>query len=93
MVYIELSADGLVRPRVSDDVPCRWCNLHLKVDIVLVSNGAVFMPNTFTMQEWIRTSFDDYVESLEEGQSTADAIILSVGKGIRFLDYDVKIVI
>ena len=67
--------------------------LHLKVDIVLVSNGAVFMPNTFTMQEWIRTSFDDYVESLEEGQSTSDAIILSVGKGIRFLDYDVKIVI
>ena len=67
--------------------------LHLKVDIGLVSNGAVFMPNTFTMQEWVRTSFDEYMESLEEGQSTSDTTILSVGKGIQFLDYDVGAII
>lgn len=64
--------------------------LHLKVDIVLVSNGAVFMPNTFSMQEWVRTSFDDYIESLEE---TSDVTVLSVRKGIRFFDYDVKAII
>lgn len=67
--------------------------LRLKVDIVLVSNGAVFMPNTFEGQQWVRTNYDNYVESLEEGKSTSDAIILSVGKGTRFLDDDMKAVI
>ena len=67
----------------------RFC-LDLNIDITLVSNGAVFMPNTFTMQEWVRTSFDDYVEGLENGQSASDAAILSVRKGTCSPGYDVK---
>jgi len=39
------------------------------------------MPNTFTMQEWVRTAFDSYVDGLKDGQSTSDATILRVGKG------------
>ena len=34
--------------------------------------------------------FDDYVESLEEGQSTSDATTLTVAMGIRSLKVDVK---
>ena len=64
--------------------------LRLKIDQVLVSNGAVFMPNiTFTMQEWTRTSFDEYSDSLEE-ETLLDTTVLSVGKGIQPLNYDVK---
>ncbi len=33
------------------------------------------------MQEWVRTTFDNYVDGLEDGQSTSDATILRVGKG------------
>ena len=51
------------------------------------------MPNSFTIQEWVRTNYDYYVESLIEGESTSDAMIFSVGKGIRLLNYDVKVVI
>ncbi|SLM35480.1 hypothetical protein LPUS_04778 [Lasallia pustulata] len=64
---VEVSADGLVYPRVSNDVP--------------FSNGAVFMPNTFTMQEWVRTAYDDYIDGLEDGQSVPDTTILRVRKG------------
>lgn len=33
------------------------------------------------MQEWVRTTFDNYVDGLEDGQSTSDATILRLGKG------------
>ena len=39
------------------------------------------MPNTFTMQEWVRTTFDGYIDGLQDGQSTLDATILRVPKG------------
>ena len=48
-----------------------------------VSNGAILMPNTFGMQEWIRTSFDHYVEGLEDGKPPADPVVLRVPKGLQ----------
>ena len=91
---VELSDDGLVRPRVSIDLPCRIVLPFLsclKTDTVAVSNGAVFMPYTFTMQEWVRTYFDDYLEGLKDGRSASDASILSVRKGMYSPSYDVKV--
>ena len=39
------------------------------------------MPNTFTMQEIIRTEFDQYLEDLESGKSVKSPLILSISKG------------
>ena len=45
------------------------------------SNGATFMPNTFTMQEFIRTSLDNYLEEAESGKVLEEPMIYSVKKG------------
>ena len=39
------------------------------------------MPNTFTMQELIRTSLDEYHKELEGGTSVGEPVIISVRKG------------
>lgn len=46
-----------------------------------VSNGAIFMPNTFTMQELVRMSLDEHLEDLEGGESLGEPVIYSVRKG------------
>lgn len=46
-----------------------------------VSNGATFMPNTFTIQEFARISLDEHLENLESGRSSSEPIIYSVKKG------------
>ena len=46
-----------------------------------VSNGATFMPNTFTMQELARMSLDEFFENLEGGRSFGEPVIYSVRKG------------
>ena len=47
------------------------------------------MLNAFTMQEWVRTTFDNYIDGLEDGQSTSDTIIIQLGKGTWFHNYHV----
>ena len=39
------------------------------------------MPNTFTMQEFMRMEFDYYMEELKDGQSELDTTILRIQKG------------
>ena len=39
------------------------------------------MPNTFTMQELVRMSLDEYLENLERGVSPGEPMIYSVRKG------------
>ena len=46
-----------------------------------VSNGATFMPNTFTMQELVRMSLDEHLENIEGGKSLGEPVIYSVKKG------------
>ena len=46
-----------------------------------VSNGATFMPNTFTMQEFARTSLDEHFENFEDRASFGEPVIYSVRKG------------
>ena len=40
------------------------------------------MPNTSTMQEWVRTAFGNYIDGLEDGQPSSSAKILRIGKSI-----------
>ena len=47
-----------------------------------VSNGATFMPNTFTMQELARMSLDEHLENLEGGRALVEPVIYSVRKGM-----------
>ena len=47
----------------------------------VVSNGATFMPNTFTMQEFVRMSLDEHLENLEGGESLGEPVIYTVRKG------------
>lgn len=48
---------------------------------VAVSNGATFMPNTFTMQEFVRISLDEHLENIKDGISITEPVIYSVKKG------------
>ncbi|KAJ5512251.1 hypothetical protein N7463_001803 [Penicillium fimorum] len=62
---IEVTADGLVHPNITADF----------------SNGALFMPNTYYMQEVTRMSNDYYLEDVESGDPAAEAHYLSIPKG------------
>ncbi|CAG8191515.1 unnamed protein product [Penicillium nalgiovense] len=62
---IEVSADGLVHPNITADF----------------SNGAIFMPNTYYMQEVTRRLNDYYLEDVESGKPAAEAHYLCVPKG------------
>lgn len=46
-----------------------------------VSNGATFMPDTFTMQEFVRISLDEHLENIKDGKSITEPVIYSVKKG------------
>lgn len=54
--------------------------LHSNMEAA-VSNGATFMPNTFTMQEFIRMSLDEHLEKIEGGKFSSEPVIYSVRKG------------
>jgi len=45
------------------------------------------MPNTFTIEEWVRTAFDNDIDGLKVGQSISDTMILRVGEGTLSLSY------
>jgi hypothetical protein len=48
-----------------------------------VSNGATLMPNTFMMQENIRTCFDQYIDDEEDGKDVETPFVYCVPKGAR----------
>lgn len=48
---------------------------------IIVSNGALFMPNTHFMQEITRLSFDNYLDAVDNGQPSASPHYLRVAKG------------
>ena len=69
-------------PSCQWNLPCQstLSTLHSDVEAA-VSNGATFMPKTFTMQELTRMSLDEYFESLEGSVSPGEPVIYSVRKG------------
>ncbi|KAK2792143.1 hypothetical protein FQN52_003911 [Onygenales sp. PD_12] len=62
---VNISQDGLIYPEVSDSI----------------SNGALFMPNTFFMQELMRMFFDYYLDNLADSQPSAYPHLLCITKG------------
>lgn len=44
------------------------------------------MPNTFTMQEVIRTYFDQYVDNEESGKPVETPVIYRIPKGVQGRD-------
>ncbi|MCJ1340505.1 hypothetical protein MMC09_005801 [Bachmanniomyces sp. S44760] len=64
---VTVSSDGLVYPAVTKNMP--------------FSNGAIFMPNTFMMQEIIRAAFDQYVDDVEDGKCPESPLVLWIPKG------------
>ncbi|KAK1148814.1 hypothetical protein N8T08_008699 [Aspergillus melleus] len=62
---VNIFQDGHVYPEVSESV----------------ANGALFMPNTFFMQETTRMSLDYYFDNLTDNRPSADPHILCIPKG------------
>ncbi|KAI1939735.1 hypothetical protein LOZ33_006413 [Ophidiomyces ophidiicola] len=53
------------------------------------SPGAVFMPNTFYMQELTRTAFDEYIERAQASGLSAALCYLTIPKG-KFASWETK---
>ncbi|KAF1961564.1 hypothetical protein CC80DRAFT_488036 [Byssothecium circinans] len=64
---VRISEGGLIYPAVFTDLP--------------FSNRAVLMPNTFMMQEIIRTAVDQYVDDRENSISGERPIVFTIPKG------------
>ncbi|KAJ5958251.1 uncharacterized protein N7479_005401 [Penicillium vulpinum] len=76
----EVAADGLVHPNITAD--CMRKQLHINCLLTyLVSNGALFMPNTHDMQRVTRMSNDYYLEDVESGKPAAEAHYLCMPQG------------
>ncbi|OAR02492.1 hypothetical protein LLEC1_08019 [Akanthomyces lecanii] len=58
---VEVAADGLVYPKVA-----RYAGFVLTLP--QDSNGALFLPNTFIMQEFVRNDYDAFLDREESGQ-------------------------
>jgi hypothetical protein len=62
--------------------PCRLIDRRPTNNEQTVSNGAVFMPNTFWMQELARLYYDQYYADLvDEGKQVEAPHIYTVAKG------------
>lgn len=48
----------------------------------LVYRGAMMMPNTFTMQEIIRTQIDNYFDEEELGKEVETPFVYTIQKGM-----------
>ncbi|KAF2465254.1 uncharacterized protein BDR25DRAFT_270374 [Lindgomyces ingoldianus] len=66
---VKLATDGLVHPAVYRDMP--------------FANGALFMPNTFNMQEHVRMFYDYYLEDVEGGKSIEKPLLFRIAKGTQ----------
>ncbi|KAI6372283.1 hypothetical protein MCOR25_003798 [Pyricularia grisea] len=62
---VSIAKDGLVYPTVKSSM----------------SNGAVMMPNTFTMQEIIRISMDEVLDLQDEGKHVETPYVFTIRKG------------
>ncbi|OSX65191.1 hypothetical protein POSPLADRAFT_1065122 [Postia placenta MAD-698-R-SB12] len=67
---VEVHADGLVHPELTSDV----------------SNGARFRPNTHSMQQVTRESYEYYIEAVDGGKPAANPHLLCIRKGTKLPD-------
>ena len=84
---LKVSEDGLVHSGVAQNGYSEFFFFFLVEDVklglmgILVSNGAVFMPNTMTMQQINCASSDHFRETLDE-KAFAKCVMLRIPKGI-----------
>ncbi|PWY83916.1 hypothetical protein BO94DRAFT_519528 [Aspergillus sclerotioniger CBS 115572] len=74
--YLHIAKDGLIYPILSGSLP--------------YSNGAVFGPNSISLQVLLRNEFEIYHEGLEEGGTLADLYVISIpGKcALPYIKFD-----
>ncbi|KAK0701838.1 hypothetical protein B0T26DRAFT_659652, partial [Lasiosphaeria miniovina] len=65
---VVVAEDGLVYPSVSSPP---------------FSNGAVMLPNTFTMQECVRRYFDEFLDRVEDGEDMETPQIYNIPKELN----------
>ena len=50
----------------------------------------MFMPNTFMMQELMRTFFDQYTENCEDKNTLEKPVVICIRKGKKYFGYITK---
>ncbi|KAM3551383.1 hypothetical protein ARSEF4850_007898 [Beauveria asiatica] len=50
--------------------------------VLIVSNGAIMFPNTFTMQEFTRRYYDEFLDRKEDDENTEEPRIYTIPKAI-----------
>ncbi|KAK8149046.1 hypothetical protein G3M48_008410 [Beauveria asiatica] len=69
---VEVAGDGLVYPKVERDA---------RRPPPLESNGATLFPNTFSMQEFTRNHFDEFLDLKDSGETVDIPRIYTIPKG------------
>jgi hypothetical protein len=79
---VEVSNDGLVYPGITNlGAQVSFSNPRSLLRFNIVSNGALFMPNTHFMQELTRMSYDYYMDSVQDGQPSVEPYYICIPKG------------
>jgi len=79
---VEVSKDGLVCPGITKKgAQASFFHLRSLLRFNIVSNGALFMPNTHFMQELTRMSYDYYMDSVQDGQPSVEPYYICIPKG------------
>ena len=79
---VEVSKEGLVYPGITKrGAQVSFSNLRSLLRFNIVSNGALFMPNTHFMQELTRMSYDYYMDSVQDGQPSVEPYYVCIPKG------------
>lgn len=79
---VEVSKDGLVRPGITNrGAQMSFFHLRSLLRFNIVSNGALFMPNTHFMQELTRMSYDYCMDSVQDGQPSVEPYYICIPKG------------
>lgn len=91
-----VSTDSLVYPGVAAGSSCKSSrisqeNIERIANWQIVTNGAIFMPNTYTMQEFVRRHYDYYIELEEQGKDMESPLIIRIPKG-KQSNYSVTII-
>ncbi|KAF1733921.1 hypothetical protein CRV24_005452 [Beauveria bassiana] len=94
---VEVAADGLVYPKLERHGESLWLvfsiNAHYlgakteRDALLLESNGATLFPNTFSMQEFTRNHYDEFLDLKDAGETVDVPRIYTIPKDLnRSLD-------
>lgn len=82
---MSIAKDGLVYPTVkSSSKYLTYLRRDFSSHQSAASNGAVMMPNTFTMQEIIRISMDEVLDLQDDGKRVETPYVFTIRKGMIY---------